>query len=235
MSLATTLYPSRRRIITSIQFNTVDPLVSTIPWATNVFIPDKPCKILSFRIKLHLFTLMRTNYDHRATTTYPKWTQGVHCYFQVYRGRYLTEPLLFPNPLNGQQWFLSPEDDLIDHGLLRVDTPANNQPPKQTINATGTLSVIGGAIVGPIVAPAGTGTVGPLSLDFEGAIDLNFDVQFPEFGGTTVDKYYNSGSLNIDMNGTGDFIQFTSNYFPILNDVNAGGRLEGTVELLIQY
>lgn len=236
MSLATTLFPKRLKKITNINLLTVDPSIgSPTYFLTDIFIPQKPCTVLSFRTKLLLENLMSANYDNSDPDNPTIWNQGIKVAFVVYRGNSITQdPIRFPDAsTNGGNFWTSNEEDLIDYGWMKIETSNPYNLPTITSSYSGTITTTG-TIIGPIAAPTGTGDIGPLTNNWNSNFSLDGVQSTFYVGGTTVDHYNNSGNLNIDMTGKGDYIRFVGIY-PLFDHVNMGGTMKGTIELLIEY
>jgi len=232
MSLAASLNPNLKRKITTINYQFPEGSGNN-SFGIPIFIPTKPCHIISFKTKLFLRTNMELNFDNTDPDNPSYFFGGNSCLFVIYRKHYPTESVILPSVINGTDMWTRNEEDLIDYGWMKVDTPAPVTPMEQTVSATGTV-VSTGVIVGPILAPTGTGDVGPLDVDLNSEIEFSFNVKTPLCGGTTVDHYNAGGCLNLQLQGTGDSIQIVGIHSAI-DDVNTGVLISGTVEVMIQY
>lgn len=237
----------RRRRIVTINQNTKDVFdhPTTSFFKDTIYIPDKPCRIIKCVTKLQWQNNMEINVDKRANPTDPAfwttWNHGDNVSFLIYKGENFSQDAdIFPDTNNAQNFFKEgPLTHLLDYGHMRFDR-APTDPRPELLFFDLSFDVIGGIIgVGPVAAPGGVGTVGPFSLDFvstDGSIDLSPDttLRIPQFGGTTVDTYKEKTKLDIKMNGSGDYIRFTGLYRTIPH-VNTGGKLFGTIELIIEF
>lgn len=235
MSLASTLSPTRRRVITNINFILLDPILNpSITYTKTLFIPKKPCTVLSYKTKLLLRSDMSINYDNRVAP-FTNWFAGNITAFGISKYDTFDDPIIFPNTLDTESFWEPPSDYLIDYGYLKVDSPTLVNP----FISNGSLTIndlsLTGTIEGPIVAPAGTGDVGPLVWDLPTSlVEAELVMPMAGGGGTTVDKYNSSGPLNLTMTGNDDRIIMSGRYIGVDN-VQSGCILTGTIEFLIEY
>jgi len=234
MSLASSLYPNLRRKITTVNYIFPEGAANNA-FELSIFIPTKPCKLVSFKTKLFLRSDMVLNYDHIIPAEPTNYFGGNSCAFVIYRKHTATELPVIPNILDGSEYWTRNEEDLIDYGWMKVDSPGLVTPITQTVNANGTIETAGiNAIEGLIAAPTGVGDIGPLDVDLNMGMDFTFTMKTYSGGGTTIDRYNSSGCLDIQLQGTGDRIVLVGVH-NAFDDVCTGVIMSGTIEVMIEY
>jgi hypothetical protein len=227
----------RSREIISINLDTTDPLIDIDFWDTLLYTAIKPCTIIRVRSKLNFSIDMELNYDKTTIPAGVPWMIGCSCAVAIFRadGSEITQSFLPQIGHNQQFWPYYSRTELMDYFWLHCDSPTPVKTQQfqwsSTTNPVVVTSV--GTLGGLIAAPAGTGTVGPLDLAIDSNFQLTGYLENQGCGGTTVSYYNNSENVNIRMNEEDDIR--LSGLFSIKNNCNAGGKLSGTIELLIQF
>lgn len=230
-----------RRLITYVNHVTQDNLTPGAgKWLTLIFKADRNCNIRKVKINVALFNDMTINYDNRSTPT--TWNEGNRCSFSVYkRLLYVSNPLdpffqpyFYPRNNDSLPFFDDP-NLLLTYGELKVDRSPNTTPYQiQFPTQTNTGSITAFFTPFAIVAPAGTGSAGPLGPDiWATSSEFKPFSGNSEFGGTTVERFIDCDYCEVSMK-EGDEINFTATYHTE-NNVNPGGHLKGTVELFIEF
>jgi len=236
MSYPSTIYPNRRLKIVTLNLLTDDPIINPNTfWFDVIYQPNKPCRIVHIKTHLVLSNNMEINYDNSDPLNPTIFNGGNTIAFAIYRGRDLTTDNIFlPRVSNLDDfWPYAPENDLLDYGWMKVDKPPEWVTPIKTVDIDGYLGLTA-TIFGPITATGGVGTVGPLDVDGTLSSALTFDIPIPQAGGTTVLEHKKFGYINIQMTGRDDYIAFSGRY-AYFDNVNTGGNLSGTIELLIEF
>jgi len=179
-----------------------------------------PCVISGLRWKLTLCPFMDAD-------TPSDLYGGQQVAIMIYIERNPTAAAIGPSTIDGSIVF-EPTQDLLAYDFLAVD----KGPRRTQQNDFPDYAIDGTILVGPVAAPAGTGTAGPWAVTLAAATDEILEIE--EFGGTTVSTCEGKYSTRRKFN-MGDRLIFWAT--PLLNTslptAHSGHRLFGSIEFFI--
>jgi len=215
----------------------LDPVSGDYGWSQTLLTTDHPGTLCGLRWEMKLCTKITPDINPDIFNQQVIW--------MIYKEDRDSASATFPNTSNGAQILLPPENVIVS-GILCVD-----RGPTQNVSlnfefdlASLQFDVPTFSFGGPITAPAGTGTIGPIVVpniivqQIGGAVlqtAAGTAIVLPGYGGHTIDKSKGETRIQRKMN-TGDRLIFTSivkQNDPVNGD--SGNELWGNIQFFIKY